>query len=125
MTHAMQVVLTVGLLIVAVVAAVVSDVVRIRALREAEARSKVAAEAASRVASAPSSVPMTPLRSTVPSIPVPPVVSGGRSSRLAASLKEPRRTLSPGAMAAIERGSTAARKSAAKVEAAQTLQQVG
>jgi hypothetical protein len=116
MNHELQVVVTVTLLVVAAMLAVISDVVRIRALRRAEIASEVPA--------IPEPAQTVARHTLVPDIPAPQV-SNGRSSRLAASLKEKRRSLSPAAMAAIERGSKLARKGPAKVEPAKQLQKVG
>lgn len=115
MNHELQVIITVTLLVAATVLAVISDVVRIRALRRADAEAVPAPAVAAQTLSR---------HTLVPEIPVPQV-SNGRASRLAASIKEKKRSLSPAAMAAIERGSKLARKGAAKAVPSKELQRVG
>lgn len=116
LNHELQVIVTVTLLAVTAVLALISDYLRIRSLRRASGSPAKAAQTSSMA-----------VHVLVPELPGHAEVSGGRASRLAAALKQPRRELSAGARAAIERGSqlaTPPRKSAA-VEAARSLQRVG
>lgn len=77
------------MLAVAAVLALITDYLRIRALR--------------RELQAPANEHNMSMHVLVPDLPAP-AVSNGRASRLAAALKQPRRQLSAGAQAAIERG---------------------
>ncbi len=114
--------MTVALLAVTAVLALLSDYVRIRSLRQMASGSSSTAKAMSSKTSS-----MAAHHILVPELPAQPEVSGGRASRLAAALKQPRRELSAGARAAIERGSQLAAppREGAGLQTAGSLQRIG
>jgi hypothetical protein len=115
LNHDLQVTITLSLLGVAAVLALVTDYLRIRALRR-EAESTPEASATHALAT----------YVLVPELPAP-MVPKSRASRLAAALKQPKRQISPAAQEAIQRGAQLATpsKGPAKQTAQQSLQRVG